>query len=88
MYDYQKEKLMIFSEESQLMFLGIRDRVNRLLSESGAVRMQEAIKGNVGSTWRMMACVDRLVELGELIEITQENTPGQYRVFVKGKNNG
>ena len=29
-----------------------------------------------------MACVDRLVELGELTEVHRENVPGQCRVFV------
>ena len=64
------------------MFLSIRDRVNSLLKQAGAVRMQEAISGETGSSWQMLACVDRLVELGEIREITGD-VAGQYRVFIK-----
>jgi hypothetical protein len=33
----------------------------------------------------MMACVDRLVELGEIREITPRHTAGQDRIFVSAK---
>lgn len=82
MYNYQTEKQVIFTEEGQKMFLAIRDKVSSLLKQAGAVRMQEAISGQSGLSWEMFACVDRLVELGELREITGD-VPGQYRVFVK-----
>lgn len=84
MYCYETEKPEIFTEDGQKMFLGIRDNVNRLLKQAGAVRMQEAISGQTGSSWSMLACVDRLVELGEIKEITSPNTAGQHRVFVSG----
>jgi hypothetical protein len=38
-----------------------------------------------GCTWFMMACVDRLVELGEIKEVLRDNIAGQYRIFVKPK---
>lgn len=82
MYKYDEQKQAIFTEEGQKMFLSIRDRVKRLLKTSGAVRMQEAISGETGSSWEMLACVDRLVELNELKELTGNNVAGQYRVFV------
>lgn len=82
-YDYQAERVAIFTEDGQRMFLSIRDRVKRLLDASGAVRMQEAISGETGSSWEMLACVDRLVELGELREISQQGCAGQFRVFVR-----
>ena len=81
MYSYEEEKPGIFTEEGQALFLAIRDNVKRLLTLSGAVRMQEAISGNCGSSWQMLACVDRLVELGEISEIT-DKVAGQHRVFV------
>jgi len=83
MYDYQKEKAWTVSEEGQKQFLRIRDRVNSLLETAGAVRLDKAISSETGSSWEMMACVDRLVELGELKELTNKDVPGQYRVFVK-----
>jgi hypothetical protein len=44
--------------------------------------MQNAIKGVTGDTWLHLACVDRLVDLKEIKEITNENVAGQHRVFV------
>ncbi len=85
MYKYEDEKQQIFTEEGQKLFLNIRDRVTRLLSQSGAVRLQEAISGESGSSWEMIACLDRLVELGELVELTGD-VAGQYRVFIKSHN--
>lgn len=86
MYEYEAEKPAIFTERGQVMFLCIRDNVKRLLKEAGAVRMQEAMAGT-GRSWTMLACVDRLVELGELVEVTEKGKMSeQYRVFVANRN--
>lgn len=86
MYHYETEKPAIFTEEGQRTFLEIRDRVKALLAASGAVRMDAAISGSTGSSWTMLACVDRLVELGELREIKQEGRyAGQDRIFVAAR---
>ena len=85
MYDYQTEKPRIFAEDNQQDFLKVRDNVQRLLGIAGAVRMSEAIQGISGSSWFQLACVDRLVELGEIREITGEDVAGQDRVFVRAK---
>ena len=81
-YDYKKEKPEIFTERGQRMFLEIRDRVDGLLVNSGAFTMENAIKGATGSVWPMMACVDWMVELGELREIPTSGA-GQDRIFVR-----
>ena len=83
MYDYKTERESVFTEEGQVMFLKIRDNINRLLKEAGAVRLTEAIKGCIGDSWQMLACVDRLIELNEIIEISDQNTMGQFRVFIR-----
>lgn len=81
-YDYQAEKARIFTEDGQKMFLSIRDRVKKLIADAGSVRMDKAISGETGCSWQMLACVDRLVELGEIIEITQAGkVAGQHRIF-------
>jgi hypothetical protein len=85
MYSYQTEKSKLFTEEGQVLFMAIRDNTKYLLSKSGAVRMSEAISGNSGDSWTKLACIDRMVELGELLEITMPNScAGQRRVFVSG----
>jgi hypothetical protein len=67
------------------MFVAIRDHVKRLLRDAGAVTMGAAIRGaGSGDSWTMLACVDRMVETGELREVTGPNVAGQDRVFVGG----
>lgn len=87
-YDYKERKHIVFTEEGQVMFLKIRDTVFDLLKMSGAVRMDKIMSapGLTGETWDMLACVDRLIELGEIREITVD-AMGQYRIFTTTKYN-
>lgn len=83
MYNYDEIKPTLFTEQGQVMFLKIRDKVKTLIDSAGAVRMNEAISGTCGDSWQQLACVDRLVELGEIREISLDGVAGQHRVFVK-----
>jgi len=83
MYNYQTEKQKLFTDQGQVMFLKVRDRVNMLLDDAGAAMMMYAHKGISGDSWELIACLDRMIELKEIREITKSDTPGQYRVFVK-----
>ncbi len=83
MYNYETERESLFTDRGQRMFLQVRERALKLLKEAGAVRMQEAISGASGSSWTMLACLDRMSELGEIREITRHGVAGQHRVFVK-----
>lgn len=82
-YQYEVEKSRLFTEDGQVMFLKIRDNVDKLLNANGAVRSQEAMSGVTGDGWVMLACLDRLVELGELRRIYQEHVAGQHQIFVR-----
>ncbi len=82
MYDYQAFKSIIFTEKNQIGFLRTRDKVMKLLDVAGSFRMDCAIGS--GDGWLQMAHVDRLVEIGEIREVTSGNEAGQHRVFVKG----
>lgn len=83
MYNYAESKRNIFTDEGQRLFLAIRDKTEKLLKDAGAARCQEMVAGNTGSSWDMLACVDRMVELGEICEITASGVRGQDRVFVR-----
>lgn len=86
MYSYLNHKDELFTDKGQIGFLRVRDHVNKLLDKAGAVSMEKAITaGNLTTNWSNMACVDRLVELEEIEEITQNNVAGQHRVFVRPK---
>ena len=81
-YDYMKIRPQLFTESRQRDFLKVRDRAKKLLAEAGAFMMFSALKDVSGDTWLMMAYIDRLVELGEIREVTPDNVAGQHRVFV------
>ena len=82
MYVYATERPKLFTDEGQRTFLQIRDRAKYLLKEAGAFRMDEVISKSTGDSWLMLACVDRMVELGEITECVHKNHPcGQNRIF-------
>jgi hypothetical protein len=81
MYNYKEEKPKIFKEENQELFLAIRTKVLNKIKETGAIKLGSAIQGFTGDSWVQMACVDRLVELGEIKEIPTTGM-GQDRIFV------
>lgn len=86
MYNYTQEKPKLFTEDGQVMFLKIRDNVNSIIEKSGAIMMENAMRGASGSSWTQLACVDRMVELGELYEVTKGmSVAGQHRIFTKNK---
>lgn len=81
MYKYQELRSQLFTDEGQRLFLRIRDHMVKLLKTSGACTMEMAIRGASGDDWIRMACVDRLVELEEIVEVHQEHPAGQHRIF-------
>lgn len=84
MYQYEKLKPLLFTDEGQRMFLKVRDFVHKTLATAGAIRMNEAMSAaGGGDSWTMLACVDRLVELCEIREVPQTGVAGQDRIFVK-----
>ena len=82
-YDYQTERPKLFTEEGQVMFLKIRDTTKRLLAMAGAAQSGKMMGGCTGDSWTMLACIDRLVELNEIREVSAPgSTAGQHRVFI------
>lgn len=85
-YTYADYRHEVFTEDGQVLFLEIRDRAQALIKQSGAAQCGAIIQGSTGDTWKMLACVDRLVELGELREIEYGECAGQHRIFVAGRS--
>ena len=71
MYDYTKERGVVFTEDGIKLLFKIRDNAQRLLKMAGAFREQEVYGGCSGDSWAMLACVDYLVELGEIRRVTE-----------------
>ncbi len=81
-YDYQTERSFVFTEGGQVMFLKIRDTAKALIATAGVARCDKITNGCTGSSWHMLACIDRLVELGELLEVPNTlSSAGQHRLF-------
>jgi hypothetical protein len=86
-YMYEEQRASLLTDEGQRQFLEIRDKAKRLLKEAGAFRLQECIDSFGGDNWKHIACIDRMVELGEIIELTPHPKVhywGQNRVFTDG----
>ncbi len=82
-YNYATQKPNIFTEDGQTMFLKIRDTTKALIAKAGVARSDKMMAGCSGDSWNMLACVDRLVELGEIHEIPNTMSgAGQHRVFI------
>ena len=85
-YIYEVERVELLTDAGQRLFLKVRDRAKALLDEAGAFQMGAVLSLTSGSSWQMMAAVDRLVELGEVREVTGPDVPGQDRVFVRPRS--
>ncbi len=79
-YVYAKERDGIFTDEGQRMFLKMRDTVKQLLEQAGCFQAGKAWKNVTGDSWMMLACLDRMVELGELRRVG-DGSWGQHQIF-------
>lgn len=75
-YNYYELKDELFTDDGQRRFIKIRDKILALIKSAGAFRLAEAEI----VAWEDIACVDRMVELGELVEWPRECW-GQFRTF-------
>ncbi|MBA7703305.1 hypothetical protein ES703_112087 [subsurface metagenome] len=81
-YNYETQKPKVLTPEGQKMLFEIRARAASLIEQSGAVMLDKAVSGIGVDSWDQLACVDYLVELGELREIPQSEVMAQHRIFV------
>jgi hypothetical protein len=82
-YDYKTQRANVFTEDGQVMFLKIRDTTKELIKKAGVARSDKMMAGCTGDVWNMLACIDRLVELGDVHEIPNSMSgAGQHRVFI------
>lgn len=84
-YQYAEHRDRIFTESGQRMFLAVRDAAEELLSRAGAFTVAALINSSRagGDSWLMLACVDRLVELGE-IRLLASGGVTQHNVYGRG----
>lgn len=82
-YDYAIQRQNIFTEDGQRLFLQVRDSVKEHIEISGAVRFDKIkVKSGGYNSFDLIACVDRLVELGEIVELPRLGYLWQqYKVY-------
>lgn len=84
-YRYADFRDQLFTEKGQTRLLEVLSYVRRRIDEGGAVMLVKVLQHMSGDTWFNMACVDRLVELGYLREVTGiSEVRKQDRVFIAG----
>lgn len=83
-YVYQEQRKVVFTDEGQRLLLKVRDRAVSLLEQAGAFTIGKVTRGISGDSWELLACVDRLVELGECRYLTDEfNVATQNKVLTR-----
>ena len=87
-YTYVEYRKYALTDDGQIKTLALLRFANRALEMAGAVRADKLMAAaGSGTSWDLMACVDRLVELDELREVVSAGTTAwQYRVFVSGRH--
>lgn len=85
MYEFEKERAKVFTDDGLKMFTAIRDKTRELIGLAGAAKLGRMINGcGGGDTFTMQACIDLMVERQEIREVTGRGVAGQDRIFVAG----
>lgn len=81
-YNYETIKPQLFTEAGVEMLMKIKDQVGRLLFSAGAFTMEKVTRTVTGDSWLMLACLDYLVEKGE-IDLASNRGMRQHWVYTK-----
>lgn len=80
-YRYEDEKAWLFTDEGQRALFKANKTAVYLFDKAGAANgMNIVADAGAYDTFKMMAVLDRLVELGEIVEVTS-GVRGQDRIF-------
>lgn len=81
-YNYETMKPDLFTERGVDMLMKIKDQVGRLLFTAGAFTTEKVTRTVTGDSWLMVACLDYLVEKGE-IDLVSDRGMRQHWVYTK-----
>jgi len=82
-YEYSELRDVLFTECGANTLQKIQDNVDSLLDGRRCFIMVEAFDGVCGDSWTLLACIDRLVEIGKIHEIPTDDELTQHRVFTR-----
>ena len=81
-YDYKEQRQALLDDPKGMETLfQTRTKARAALELAGAFRADKVMAGPAMDAWTQLACLDYLVELGEIREIKQENCFAQHRIF-------
>ena len=81
-YQYEEHREWINGPEGTKALASVLKHIEQLLEPAGAAMMCKLWPVGIGNTDRMMAAVDRAVELGVIVEVNVTPRPwGQHRIF-------
>jgi len=83
-YRYEDYKDFTFNDAGQRALLRVRDFAFKVTKQAGCVRCEELMnQAQFGDQWQRLSIVDRLVELGDIMEVSlAKPVAGQDRLFV------
>lgn len=86
-YSYENERPYVFTDEGQRQLIQMRDWVLLKLSTAGAFTAGKAL-GVVSTpdTYKAWALLDRLVELGVVVEVPGQTGLSQYLVYTSRRS--
>lgn len=81
-YSYEIEKPWLFTDDGQREFLKIRDRLRELTDLAGACSVYALLCKSSGESWKLLACIDRLIEIKEAQYLRTEGS-FQNRILIR-----
>lgn len=86
MYNYNEQKAKLFTTEGVKMLMQISANAKRLTDIAGCATIEKVISCASGDTWTMLACIDYLIEIGELRKVHQAlSCLSQYEIVASNK---
>ncbi len=81
-YRYEAERPWLFTEEGATELIRARDKILAAAKQNGCIRAGEAFKHmHAGDSWKNLAILDRLVELGDLVVVGHSARAAQHTLY-------
>lgn len=85
MYQYEVEKKSLLSVDGIRLVLQVKANADRLIGEAGCATIGSVLGNITGDTWKQLAAIDLLVEIGHLQYVDRRDFHlGQHRILVWG----
>lgn len=82
-YCYETEKPWLLTDEGQRVFIRSRDKILAAIKTTGAINGAKAVAiiEDAGDSWKMVAIIDRMAELGDIHKVTPESWSFQCSIY-------